>query len=120
LALGKLNVGSGPNAEHRLAIGPWQVFSGLVHTIKELHCTSLRIASPRDALFSNFKLAGRGSISKPPNLIDWVHSLKQLAQRAGERNTGSIIQMWNGQCVQTLQIVGRKAMALKNLSEMMP
>ena len=98
----------------------WQVFPELANNIRELRSVSLQFASPRDALFQNFKMAGRGSIRKPPNLIDWVHSLKQLAQTAGERDSGVIIKLWNGQCAAVLQIVGRKAMALKNLLDMMP
>jgi len=98
----------------------WQVFPELANNIMELRSVSLQFASPRDALFQNFKMAGRGSIRKPPNLIDWVHSLKQLAQTAGERDSGVIIKLWNGQCAAVLQIVGRKAMALKNLLDMMP
>ena len=62
----------------------WQVFPELANNIMELRSVSLQFASPRDALFQNLKMAGRGSIRKPPNLIDWVHSLKQLAQTAGE------------------------------------
>lgn len=88
--------------------------------IRELRCVPLRFASAREALFQNFRLAGRGSIRRPPHLLDWVHSLRQLAQKAGERDTAIIIRMWNAQCSQTLQIVGRKAMALKNLMELMP
>lgn len=80
----------------------------------------MRFASAREALFQNFRLAGRGSIRRPPHLLDWVHSLRQLAQKAGERDTGIVIRLWNAQCAQTLQIVGRKAMALKNLMEQMP
>jgi hypothetical protein len=88
--------------------------------IRELRCVPLRFASAREALFQNFRLAGRGSIRRPPHLLDWVHSLRQLAQKAGERDTGIVIRLWNAQCAQTLQIVGRKAMALKNLMEQMP
>lgn len=92
----------------------------LFFNIRELHCCSLAFSTQRDMLFSNFKMSGRGSIRKPPNMIDWVHSLKQLAVRGGERDTGSIIKTWNSQCTQNLQIVGRKAMSLKNLLELMP
>ena len=92
----------------------------LFFSIQELHCCSLAFSTQRDMLFSNFKMSGRGSIRKPPNLIDWVHSLKQLAVRGGDRDTGNIIKTWNSQCTQNLQIVGRKSMSLKNLLESMP
>lgn len=97
-----------------------QVFPTLFWQIREIRCLFFDQVLPRDALFHNFKLAGRGSIRKPPNLVDWVHSLRQLEKRAGDRDTQSIIKTWNGQCTQALQIVGRKAQALKNLWENFP
>lgn len=92
-----------------------QVFPTLFWQIREIRCLFFNQVSPRDALFHNFQLAGRGAIRKPPNLVDWVHSLRQLEKRAGDKDTQSIIRTWNGQCTQALQIVGRKAQALKNL-----
>ena len=72
-----------------------QVFPELHNNIRELRCASLTFASVRDALFQHFKTAGRGSIRKPPNLIDRVISLKQLAQATGEHDSGLIIKLWN-------------------------
>jgi len=96
------------------------VFPSLSWQIREIRCLFFDQVSPRDALFHNFQLAGRGSIRKPPNLVDWVHSLRQLERRAGDKDAQSIIKTWNGQCTQALQIVGRKAQALKNLFEHFP
>lgn len=55
-----------------------------------------------------------------PNLIDWTLSQRHLASRAGEKDPGSVVRMWNSQCPVSQQIVGRKAMALKSLMEQMP
>ena len=55
----------------------------LYNTIREITCCNMVHTSARDQLFYNFKLGGRGSIRKPPNLIDWTLSLRQLAARAG-------------------------------------
>ena len=92
----------------------------LYESIRDLHCCSLSYSSQKDALFYNFKVSARGSIRRPPNLVDWVQALQQLALRAGERDTGGIVKRWNAQCSKQMQIVGRKAMALKCLLEQMP
>ena len=92
----------------------------LYQSIREINCCNMVHKSPREQLFYNFKLGGRGSIRKPPNLIDWTLSLRHLAARAGEKDTGNVVRMWNSQCPVSQQIVGRKAMALKSLMEQMP
>ena len=92
----------------------------LYNTIREITCCNMVHTSARDQLFYSFKLGGRGSIRKPPNLIDWTLSLRQLAARAGDTDSGSVVRMWNSQCTVSQQIVGRKATALKTLMEHMP
>ena len=99
---------------------PGQVFPTLFWQVREIRCLFFDKVPLRDMIFHNFQLAGRSAIRKPPNLVDWVHSLRQLEKRAGDKDTQSIIRTWNGQCTSALQIVGRKAMALKNLWEHMP
>ena len=98
----------------------FQAHPVLYQSIREIHCCNMVHKSPRDQLFYNFKLGGRGSIRKPPNLIDWTLSLRHLASRAGEKDTSNVVRVWNSQCPVSQQIVGRKSMALKSLMEQMP
>ena len=90
----------------------------LYHSIRALHAVCIEYASPREEAFGNFKLAGRGSIRRPPSVISWVVCPKNL-QRQGELDEGQVIKHRNRQASRQMQIAGAKAQCVKNLLTLM-
>lgn len=95
-----------------------QVHPKLYHSVRSLNCVCLAYSNTKEEIFGNFKLAGRGSIRKPPSVISWVVCLKKLKNR-GESDAAQVIRQWNQAASKQTQIIGAKAATVKNLLSIM-
>ena len=87
-------------------------------SVRRLHAYITHFVSKRDEIFENFRLSARGSIRKPPNCLTWVSALLSL-QNAGDKDSSSIIKTWNQTASANAQLIGRKALAVKNVLDRM-
>jgi hypothetical protein len=92
-----------------------QVNGKLYKSILEIFTQKIIFTSAREELFSNFRLSHRGAIRKPPNAITWVCCLERLQSDHGECDAAAVLRVWNTSAPKASQIVGVKAMAVKNV-----
>ena len=52
----------------------------------------------KEALFANFKTAGRSSIRKPPNAISWVMSIKKVLKSSPTSDVASYVRVLDLAC----------------------
>ena len=74
-------------------------------------------------LFSTAMMSNSGALRKPWHLFDWVSAMQALAEADGSAApvaAGPILKAWNTKVPRTYQVAGNKAVALKNLLELMP
>ena len=87
-------------------------------SIREIRAYRTKFVSKREEIYENFRLSARGAIRRPPNCLTWTSALLSL-QSAGDQDAGLIIKGWNSVCSGNAQLIGRKALAVRNMLERM-
>ena len=68
-------------------------------------------------------MSNSGALRKPWHLFDWVSAMQALAEAEGSAApvaAGPILKAWNQKVPGSYRVAGNKAVALKNLLELMP
>ena len=77
------------------------------------------LPSVESEVFNNFLISIRDSISKPPNFMTWLHTLRALKKR-GYDDSAAVISRFNQLVAKSSWLVGSKATALGNFLTLIP
>lgn len=99
---------------------PFQAHPVLANSIKSIHVVMLEHQSKHDELLYNFRASNRGALCRPPSILTWVQSVKQLRDQGLSIDLQSIVKKFNVGTPKQRQLVGQKAIAVRNLLEAMP
>lgn len=96
-----------------------QTFRALKESCSTVYVFHIQLPSVESEVFQNFLLSIRDSISKPPNFITWLHTLRQLKQK-GYEDSAAVISRFNALVPKSAWLVGAKANALGNVMALFP
>lgn len=88
----------------------------LFKSLQAIHVQHVKAATKMQEAVQNMKMASRGEIRKRTNVIQTVWITRNLYS-FGLSHFGVFVREWNGQCVRSEQIVGKRALTLKLLFE---
>lgn len=88
----------------------------LWQSVRTIKAIDMKFSSALEETFSNFRISHRGAIRRPPSVLSWCIALGRL-QKSGESDAASIVKTWNKDAPKSSQLVGGKALSVKNLLE---
>ena len=97
-------------------LNTFQVFRESVGCIYVHH---VAMPSLESEVFNNFLLSIRDSLSKPPNFMTWLHTLRTLKTK-GYEDSSAVISRFNQMVPKSSWLIGSKATALGNFMALFP
>ena len=98
---------------------PPQVAPQIAETASVIFAHYIEVGAGRDELVANFKRSVRGSIRQAPNVITWLLTLNNL-KKDGDQGPEAISRHWNTKVNKANQLLGKKAYAVKLMTEKLP